>query len=270
MRPNIIWIEKSLMIWPRVMKRLRSALPGTRFAFFSEDVMSLAHNQSLYFRGCLMHYDAVFTTKYQDMRDLPGMGAKRLFFVSKSYDPHTHRPLKLTEAERKQWGADVSFVGSFEECRAEVMHYLAENGVEVRVWGGRWERWRRSHPRMRIERMPAYSDDFTRVICASKINLNFLRKLNQDTFTSRTIEIPACEAFMLAERTEDHLKLFEEGKEAQYFGTKEELLEKIRYYLGNPQRREEIAKAARARCLGSGYSHHDRLRWMLERVLSEA
>jgi spore maturation protein CgeB len=83
------------------------------------------------------------------------------------------------------------------------------------------------------------------------------------------MEIPACAAFMLAERTSEHLRLFEEGREAAYFDGDEEMVGKARYYLERDDERVAIAAAARRRCVESGYSHHDRLRYML-RVLRDA
>ncbi len=71
---------------------------------------------------------------------------------------------------------------------------------------------------------------------------------------------------MLAERTEEHRRLFEEGKEAAYFSSNKELLAKVCYYLKHEDERQAIAHAGRERCLTSGYSHHDRLRFMLEQV----
>jgi spore maturation protein CgeB len=111
-----------------------------------------------------------------------------------------------------------------------------------------------------------YNDDFIRVICASKINLNFLRKLNRDQHTSRSLEIPACAGFMLAERSDEHLNLFDEGKEAEFFDSMPELLRKIQYYLSHESERLEIAMAGRKRCIKDGYSHQERLKIMLEQI----
>ena len=99
-----------------------------------------------------------------------------------------------------------------------------------------------------------YDDDYVKSFKAFKISLCFLRKMNFDQFTSRTFEIPACGGFMVAERTDDHKRLFKEDKEAVFFSSNEELLDKCKYYLAHEEERIAIAKAGRLRCETSDYS----------------
>ena len=80
---------------------------------------------------------------------------------------------------------------------------------------------------------------------------------------TRCLAIPACGAFMLAERTDDLRQLFKEGEEAEFFDSSSELIEKIKYYLANPHIREKIAKKGYERCHQSCYSNYDRLKEMV-------
>ncbi|NEP54763.1 MAG: glycosyltransferase family 1 protein, partial [Moorea sp. SIO3C2] len=164
------------------------------------------------------------------------------------------------------WGAKVSFVGTFEKDRAKQLLFLAENGIKVRVWGQYWQDWQSKHPNLLIEGKGVFNEEYIKVLNSTQINLNFLRKANRDEHTSRSLEIPACKAFMLAERTDEHLHLFEEGKEAEFFDSQRELLNKAKYYLNHGEKRKCIAEAGLNRCITSGYSHQDRVKEMLKYV----
>jgi spore maturation protein CgeB len=272
--PHIVWIEKGNMIRPSTLKRLRRIAPDARLASYSEDDMFLAHNRTRAYVAGLPHYDYVFTTKAPnvDASELPSLGARRVIAVDKAYDPHMHCPVAVSEADIRRYGADVGFVGTYEEARARSLAYLAANGIEVRVWGNGWEAWNDRPPGLMIEGRAVVNTEreqaYTKSLCATRINLGFLRKLNRDTQTDRTMEIPACGAFMLAERSDDHLRLFEEGREAAFFASDDELLEKVRYYLAHEDERAAIARAGRQKCLDAGYSETDRMRLMIDKCRS--
>jgi hypothetical protein len=262
---DLLWVSKALALRPEVLAAARERHPDMRVVFHSEDDMFGRHNQSRAFRRSLPLYDVVFTHKSYNARpeELPSLGARRVVTVDKCFDRHLHRPVATDDADRLALGGAVGFVGTYERERADAMLALAKAGVPVRVWGGLWESFTGSHPNLRVERREVRGEDYVRAVCATDVNLGFLRVQNRDLQTDRSVELPACGAFMLAERTDEHARLFEEGAEAEYFADTDELIEKTRRYLADPAARRRIGAAGRERCLRDGYSYHDRLGSML-------
>ncbi len=267
-RFDVIWIEKGNMIRPRTLAAIKSMAPDAVLISCSEDDMYARHGHSLWYRWGLYQYDCVFTTKTYNLPELKQFGAKKTKLFLDSYDEKIHRPMQLTDAERSRFGCDVGAIGAFEPKRAASLQYLAENGIRVTIWGNGWGGWVGRHPNLDVRNEFLFGDDYSKAICATKINLNFLRKINRDEVTSRSVEIPACGGFMLAERTGRHRDFFAEGKEAEFFGSNEELLAKTRMYLQSSPDREKIAQAGRERCLNSWYSMRAQLTAMLAEVVA--
>jgi hypothetical protein len=270
-KPEVAWIEKSLTIWPETLRLIKKLLPPqSRLVWFSADDMMNPRNQSAYWRRGFRQYDVHVTTKTHNIDDFIRIGARGVVFMPKSYDPHTHRPILLSEEDHIRYASDVTFVGHYERERWQSLCLLASHGVSVRVWGDGWKNVKAPAPLLRLEKHPLYGEDYAKAISAAKISLCFLRKMNRDRQTARSIEIPACGAFMLAERSEEHQALFREDVEAVYFESNEELAAKARYYLANDVERVPIAQAGRQRCLASGYSHASRLEAVLQACFSPA
>ncbi|HZZ43705.1 MAG TPA: glycosyltransferase [Tepidisphaeraceae bacterium] len=264
---DLLWLDKALTIRRSTFENVKQISPGTTIVGYSPDDMGSWPYQSRDFLRHLPLYDIYFTTKSYGVRDLQALGCPRVVFVPNAFDPAVHRPIPLTPEDREQFGGPVGFIGDYEAERANMMTMLAENGISIRIWGPNWNRLKTVHPNIRIEGKSVWSDDYAKAICSFDINLGFLRKMGRDRQTTRSIEIPACGAFMLAERTEEHLGLFREGIEAEFFDSAEELLKKVKYFLANSAARQTIAAAGRQRCLDSRYSNHGRLRTAIQEVV---
>ncbi len=265
--PDLLWILKVPTLWPSTLRYVKKYCPDCKIVFYSEDDMFARHNRSLFFDRCIPYFDTIFTTKSYNANpeELPSMGARKVVFLDKAYHQERHHPYAADEGAA--FGAPVGFVGTFEKERAASMLYLAQNGVPVRIWGNHWpEAWFSMHPNLKIEGAPLYGEDYPRALCATQINLAFLRKANRDQQTDRSMEIPACGAFMLTERTPEHLRLFEDGKEAAFFETNDELLEKVNYYLANPDLCKSIGQAGRVRCIEGKYHMSERVSTMLRHI----
>lgn len=263
---DVIWIEKGNMMKPWVLKKIKELSPETNLISVSEDDMYVRHGYSEWYRLGLKYYDCVFTTKAYNVTELKSFNAKKVVLFLDSFSEFLHHPFRLLPDEKGLYGCDVSAIGAFEPERADSVLFLAEKGIKVHVWGGLWQHWVGKHPNLIVHNQFLFGEEYAKAICATKINLNFLRKINRDEVTSRSVEIPACGGFMLTERTKRHAQFFIEGKEAEFFSTNQELYEKVLFYLEHEDKRNEIAQAGFERCLKSGYS----MRAQLESILKQS
>lgn len=268
---DLLWLDKVLEIKPETLIKIRDISPDTKTVYYMSDDIRHKYNRPPNFIKCLPYVHTFVATREVNVPELRELGCHRVIVTGFAYDPQAHRPLPMSEEERRRWGGAVGFIGSYEAERAQSILYLARQGVPVYIRGYGWQAQSHfRHPNMIFLGPSVLGDDYARALCSCDIALGFLRKKNRDTQTTRTYEIPACGVFMLAERSADHLRLFEEGREAEFFASDAELLEKVRYYLKHEDERRRIAQAGRARCLTSGYSNQGRLREILDRVNAEA
>ncbi len=272
---DLLWIEKGNMIKPSTLRAVKRLIPSIKIVSYSDDDMFAPLNHTRAYVDGLKYYDVIFTTKSYNTNpdELPTFGAKRCVMVDKAFDPSQHRPIDLKKNEIEYFGADVGFIGSYAPERIEVLEALADSGAKVRVWGNGWHGCSPASENLHIEYQPLVNTPedlrYSKGICATKINLGFLRKINRDLQTDRSIEIPACAGFMIAERSNEHERLFRDGREAVYFDTMTDLIKKVRYYLAHDEERQIIAKAGRMKCETGKFSHSDRMEFMLKEALTE-
>lgn len=267
---DVVWIDKGVTINKKTLEKVKKLQPDTKIISYSPDNMALRHNQSQNYLKCIPIYDYHITTKSYILEDMRKLGAKDISFVCQSYEDKFHYPREVNKDDIERLGADVGFVGSWEKERMDSILYISRNGIKVRVFGDKkWSVCKNDNPNLIIEDYGLFNEDYSKSFKCFKISLCFLRKINYDQQTTRTMEIPASGGFMLAERTKEHQMLFEEGKEAEFFGSNEELLEKCRYYLEHEEERLQITKAGLNRCKESGYSNLETLRKILNKVLSD-
>jgi spore maturation protein CgeB len=263
-----IWFDKATLIWPTTLKRLRE-ITGAVLIHYTPDPQILFH-RSRHFINSIRLYDLLFTTKPFELDLYKELGAHSAHLTYQAYDKNRFYPRELSEQDFIKYKTDVAFIGHYEKHRADCIKAIVDSGIMVKVWGRRWPQFARWHQWARkiIMGKSIVCEDYCMALSAASICLGLLSKLVPETTTTRSFEIPACGVFMLAERTKEHTKLFEEGREAEFFSSRHELVEKVLYYLKHTQERQRIAAAGRQRCLRSGYSYQDRLKEILKKIES--
>lgn len=260
---------KGLNISSKLLSYLKKENPKIKIFNWTCDDLFLKHNQTPDFLKSSKFYDLIYTSKSENLKnlELQKLGYKNIKFFYQRYSNKYHKPSK-TKIEQVRY--KVLFAGYAEEERFQYMNFLAKNGIEINVFGNGWDKYKyrlRRHNNLHIHYRPIIGEDYSQAIFSSEINLCFLRVLNRDIHTARSVEIPACGGFMLAQRTNEHLELFEEDTEAAYFSSKEECLSKVKSFLIDNKRREEIANNGFLKTRRSEYSYDAMAKEMYEDYL---
>jgi hypothetical protein len=207
--------------------------------------------------------DIHFVQRKQNVQELLNWGAKRVEICYRSYDPDFHR--KKLDVKKNQ-NYDAGFIGSYEVQREESIKFLIENGIKVQVIGDGWDKGKYFDLiKPYYCGRSVYGEEYVDSINSMQIALHFLRVGNRDEQDSRTFEIPACGTPMVAEHSSVHASIFNDN-EVLYFHNNEELLDKVRYFMENPQIAAEYAGRAAIRCSVSGYDHKNTLVAVLKKI----
>jgi spore maturation protein CgeB len=158
------------------------------------------------------------------------------------------------------------FVGHYEDDgRDDYIKALLDSEMDFRLFGPLWERSKYCRYMLdKLGRIDYLVGDYNLALNSTKIALTFLSKLNNDSYTRRCFEIPAAGTFMLSEYTDDLNSMFKEGVEAEYFRGKQEMIDKVRYYLKHDKERERIALAGHRRVTKDGHEVTDRARTIMK------
>jgi glycosyl transferase family 1 len=158
------------------------------------------------------------------------------FFPRKtySYDPKTEQDI------------DVSFVGAVEKGnRVEYLNYLLDNGIKLESWG------------YGTKRGMVSLEEMIQIFRRSKINLNLVDMSMFDWICERfplsprvkqkkgrQIEVALTNSFCLQEHCPDLKYYFEPDVEMAVFRSKEEMLEKVKYFLEHEAERKAMTEKA--------------------------
>lgn len=262
---DVLLVDNKPYLLKKTLHHIKKKSPSTKIVnLLTDDPFGRYAKSWRLLRETTHLYDLFFVQRKINIAELKKLGAQKVSVCYRSFDPQYNKPYVFQEKEYLQYATPVGFIGTFEEDRASYIAYLIQQGIPVTVTGNDFEGapyWDIIQPY--YQGPSVYGDEYIKKLCGMDIALHFLRHGNRDEQDSRTFEIPASKVFMLAERSELHSAFFKEDKEAVYFSDKEELLQKLKYYLAHPLERLEIANAGFEKCYTGKYSHADRMKQVL-------
>lgn len=260
--PEAFIAYRALLMYPKTARRLRAATGAILASYQNDNVFGGLEGKAYWrlFRRAIPEYDVHFAFRHSDVSNYLREGVPRAVLLRRHYRPWVHR--RLSPGEAAGWESDICFVGHCEaDHRLDYMDRLMRSvSASYRLNGFAWMRHAQGRAWKGMDTPDVEEGDYVRALNGTKIALAFLSTLNQDTYTMRHFEIPACGTFMLSQRTDDLLTLYEEDKEAAFFSSADELIDKARFYLAHADARRRIAEAGFRRCTTSGYDIFTRMR----------
>lgn len=265
-KPDLIFIYRGSYIHPSSIANVRRIYPVVKiFTFNNDDPFNNSCMTALFSRYYVRSVylsDWNFVYRSKNLSDL----SKLKIYNASILRSYYIRSLNFPMSEIKK-DIDVLFIGHYEcDNRDRFIKYLMDNNVCVEIYGTSWKKsklYSFFRSKLKQEIMPARSN-YNSLMNQTKIALVFLSKFNNDSYTRRCFEIPASKTFMLCEYTDEMNSMFKEGVEAEYFRNKNELLEKIRFYLKHEDERVKISEAGYQRLITDGHESLDRAKYVLD------
>ncbi|MFH1618866.1 MAG: glycosyltransferase [bacterium] len=229
---------RSLELSVEFYNRLRR---NTAVVFWNFDDAINLHSITKYFAQVA---DAVVTEDYFACGEYEKLGIPAVLWFA-SFSSSDYPQLSINK------DIDVSFIGNYHTAdRREYVDFLARNGVNVVSYG----------KGSKNGFLPL--NDIPAIFARSKINLNFTKSwdpywINEDEplvrrvrqNKGRPVQIALTRSFCLSEACPTLDRVFSAGKEIDIFRDKNELLDKIHYYLENGEKRELMAAKAHERAM---------------------
>jgi spore maturation protein CgeB len=272
--PDFVFVYRGTHISARTLEKIRELLPSCILVGYNnDDPFAPGHSPWLWrlFLKAIPQYDLMLAYRKANIDDFIKAGARRVEFLRSWFIPTRNYPINVVADDTGTYGCDVIFIGHYEpDNRVSCLKEIVRRGWHLRLFGPGYG-WNTvignlAELKDQIPVKPLWGKQYNLALCSSKIALCFLSKLNRDTYTRRCFEIPATGTMMLAEYTDDLASLFLEGQEVEFFRSKEEMTQKIEYYLNNDASRKKIADGGLKRVHSDGHDVDSRMRQLLSWV----
>jgi len=214
------------------LEKIKEISPKTKIVNFCGDDDLMFNTSTIYlfpFIDYFLYSQLQFSSSYKKYN-------KKIFFGG-GVDTSIFKPMKT------KYLYDSSFVGGPKGDRAEQIKYLIDNNIKFSLFGRGWDK----HPEVKsVYKGEADHNDFSKIINSTKVNICFTKNHGGTLhmLLERVFAINACNAFGLIEYCDEYLNIFKKNKNIAFFKDKNDLVNKINYYLKNDSLRDKIANEA--------------------------
>jgi len=255
---DLIVLYRSLLIQPQTLLSIKQTCNSLLVSYNNDNIFAQLKHKTYWrhFKKSIPFFDLNLVYRISDISYYSNITVKPTYQLFSHYLPWMHHKIECEKS------TDVCFLGHCEpDKRIEQLDDLMRAvPASYNIRGSMWDRYGKGKAWNKQNTDEVYGTAYVKQLNQAKIALVFFSSWNADTYTRRVFEIPACGTFMLSQRSDTMLELYEEDKEAVYFDSTEELIDKARFYLKHDKLRQDIARAGYNRCINSGYDIYSRMK----------
>lgn len=229
-------------------------------AHLSYDDVNNPENLTLDYLSYEKNWDFIFTNKSYNVPEIQSRTKSKVVLFQNAYNPTLH--LKNKAFKSRFW--DIGFIGANRSDRDKLPRQLQNTSHLKIVVAG--PRWKRSYPLgvRGIVFMPEVLNyEYTKLGNNIKAGFCLLNSSNRDDITTRSYELPALGQLVIGKKTKKHEELLENGKEAFWFDTTEEMINFSREILKNKSKSQKVSIAGFKRITQGSNSYRDRANQIL-------
>ncbi len=260
---DIIWVFKGMEVFPSTLDKLNKT--GAKLVNYNTDHpfeyvgKGSGNNRVL---SSINKYDLYLTYSKSIAHAL-----EEKYKVEAAYFPFGYEQVETRLPKENEEIIKVCFVGNADSKRKEILKFILSKNIPIDVYGNSWQANDfLSFPLLDING-PIFQEEFREIGSKYRIQLNIFRTHNENSHNMRTFDMPGLGGIMLAPESDEHNEFFEDGKEAFFYKSNEELISKIKSILSlDYEEAKAIREAAILRSQKSKYSYRDRTKLFLEIV----
>jgi len=246
-KPDMLFFYRCAFILPSTIKQLKRILPQTVICFYHND------NPYVYLKNRIKYYfflhslelaNITYVYRPSNLKDCLKFKAANPKLLMPHYRTDYHWWNGKYDLTQKTY--DVIFAGHFEnDGRAEYVKSIFDAGIDLHIYDKGWDaifrryNWPQANCHERLNK-----DEYRETINQAKIAIVFLSCKNQDVYTRRCFEIPACGTAMLLPDNLFLRNIFVKDISAAYYSDTQSMVGSIRTLLDSPEKLESIMRNA--------------------------
>lgn len=244
-KPDLCIVAGGYRVQRDTIQRLKQR--GIITALWTTDAPSFSNRLSSF---SILHnttavYDYVFCGGTEAIELLNDLKLKSVSWLPFACDEELHKSVEITKLDKKMYGNDIVFVGSFYDSRAKILEQIAD--LDLGIWGPGWEKLKYTSL---LKRRIKYAGNikpelWLKIYAAAKLVIvphyqdgkNICYQVSPKVY-----EALACKCAVLVDNQKDVFLNFEHDKHLSVYNNIEQLRNNIKYLLANPDKAKNMAE----------------------------